>query len=129
MAIDKINSGNSVYTNNQANSRPAKEEKNPQVKADISKPAAPVKKTENLREAEDYIEDSKKVKNAIAEVNRKMNHQTRCEFSYHEETKRVSIKVINSDTNEIIREIPPEETLDMLTKMWEVAGILVDETR
>ena len=58
-----------------------------------------------------------------------MNQKTRCEFSYHEDTKRVSIKVIDSETEEVIREIPPEETLDMLSKMWEVAGILIDEQR
>ena len=74
-------------------------------------------------------EKTVKVKNAIAEVNKKMNQHTRCEFSYHEDTKRVSIKVIDSDTDEVVREIPPEETLDMLSKMWEVAGILVDEQR
>jgi flagellar protein FlaG len=39
------------------------------------------------------------------------------------------VKVINSDTNEIIREIPPEKTLDLVAKMWEMAGIIVDERR
>lgn len=72
---------------------------------------------------------TQKVKNAIAEVNKKMNQRTRCEFSYHEKTKRVSIKVIDRDTDEVVREIPPEETLDMLSKMWEISGILVDEHR
>ena len=26
-----------------------------------------------------------------------------------------------------IKEYPPEETLDMIAKVWEIAGILVDE--
>ena len=52
---------------------------------------------------------------------------TRCEFEYHETTKRVSIKVIDKDTDEIVREIPPEETLKMIEKMWELAGLIVDE--
>ena len=52
-----------------------------------------------------------------------------CEYSYHKETNRVSIKVLNADTDEVIREIPPEKSLDMLQKMWEMAGILVDEKR
>jgi flagellar protein FlaG len=55
--------------------------------------------------------------------------QTRCEYSYHKETKRVSIKVIDKNTDKVIREIPPEKSLDMLQKMWEMAGILVDEKR
>lgn len=74
--------------------------------------------------------DSKKIKDAVNHANQTMKHaKTRCEFSYHEETKRVSIKVLDADTEEIIREIPPEETLEMLSKMWELAGLLVDEKR
>lgn len=74
--------------------------------------------------------DAKKIKDAVDHANQTMRHaKTRCEFSYHEETKRVSIKVIDDETDEIIREIPPEETLEMLSKMWELAGIMVDEKR
>ncbi len=70
------------------------------------------------------------IKQAIRDANNKMkNHRTRCEFSYHEETKRVSITVLDEETKEVIREIPPEETLQMIQKMWELAGIIVDEKR
>ena len=72
------------------------------------------------------------IKDAISQANSKLKsplRRTTCEFSYHEETKRISIKVIDQDTHKIIREIPPEETLEMLEKMWELAGILVDEKR
>ncbi len=72
----------------------------------------------------------KQIKDAISRANNKMkNHRTRCEFSYHEETKRVSIKIMDEDTMEVIKEIPPEETLEMLEKMWELAGIMIDERR
>jgi flagellar protein FlaG len=70
------------------------------------------------------------IKEAISKANNKMKgHRTRCEFSYHEETKRVSIKVLDKETQEVIREIPPEETLEMIEKMWELAGLLIDERR
>lgn len=70
------------------------------------------------------------IKQAIRDANNKMKtHRTTCEFSYHEETKRVSIKVLDEETKEVIREIPPEETLEMIEKMWELAGLLVDEKR
>ena len=68
------------------------------------------------------------INDAVSKANLKMEH-TRCEYSYHKETNRVSIKVLNADTDEVIREIPPEKSLDMLQKMWEMAGILVDEKR
>jgi uncharacterized FlaG/YvyC family protein len=78
----------------------------------------------------DGMASEQQIKSAISQANNKMKtHRTRCEFSYHEETKRVSIKVVDKDTQEIIREIPPEETLEMVQKMWELAGILVDEKR
>lgn len=71
-----------------------------------------------------------KVKDAVNKVNEKMiPSKTRCEFSYHEDTKRISIKVVDQNTEEVIKEIPPEETLDMLSKFWEFAGLLVDERR
>jgi flagellar protein FlaG len=59
------------------------------------------------------------------------NSKTRpqMEFSIHEKTKEIMVKVINSDTKEVIREIPQEKILDMVAKMWEMAGILVDERR
>ncbi len=138
MGIDKINTGNQVYSSNKttikapevSNVKAVKREPETkpkqEVKAREKQPSVSQKIEEQTRE---NIENSKKVKNAIAEVNKKMNQKTRCEFSYHEDTKRVSIKVIDSETEEVIREIPPEETLDMLSKMWEVAGILIDEQR
>ncbi len=70
----------------------------------------------------------KQIASAVNHANSKLK-KTGCQFSYHEETKRVSIKVIDKETNEVIREIPPEETLEMVEKMWELAGILVDEKR
>lgn len=52
---------------------------------------------------------------------------TSFEMKYHEQTKAVMIKVFNKETGELIREIPPEKTLDLVVKMMEIAGILVDE--
>ena len=51
------------------------------------------------------------------------------EYSIHEKTKEIMVKVIDRDTKEVIREIPPEKILDLVAKMWEMAGILVDERR
>ncbi|MCD9022323.1 flagellar protein FlaG [Cohnella sp. NL03-T5] len=54
---------------------------------------------------------------------------TSLQFTIHERTKHISVKVLNSETGEIIREIPPEKNLDFLANLWEKAGILVDERR
>lgn len=49
------------------------------------------------------------------------------EFSIHEKTKQIMIKILDSVTNEVIREIPPEKVLDMVAGLMEMAGIIVDE--
>lgn len=73
---------------------------------------------------------SSKIKDAVDKVNEKIvPSKTRCEFAYHEDTNRISIKVIDQATDETIREIPAEETLDMLSRIWELAGLMVDEKR
>jgi flagellar protein FlaG len=52
---------------------------------------------------------------------------TTFEIKVHDQTNVVTVKVFNKDTGELIREIPPEKTLDLVVKMMEIAGILVDE--
>ena len=69
------------------------------------------------------IEAIEKANKAISGPN------TRFEYSIHEQTKEIMLRVIDSDTNKIIREIPPEKILDMVAKLWELAGIIVDERR
>ncbi|MGL5677581.1 MAG: flagellar protein FlaG [Cellulosilyticaceae bacterium] len=67
---------------------------------------------------------------AIETANKKVSGGPR-EFSYaiHEKTKEIMVKVIDSETKEIIKEIPPEKILDMVANMWEAAGLFVDEKR
>ncbi len=69
------------------------------------------------------------VSEAVNNANNHMPIRTKCEFAYDETTKRISITIRDKETDEIIREVPPKETLEMVAKMWELAGILVDEKR
>jgi len=67
------------------------------------------------------------LKSNIEKVNNRLrNLKTNCEFSYHEETHTICIKVIDEESKEVIREIPPEKTLDMIVKMWDLMGLFVD---
>lgn len=73
-----------------------------------------------------------KVKSAIDDLNKQIKQNARhtnLSFKYHDETNRISITVKDSDTDEVIKEIPAEKALDMLAKAWEMAGLLIDEKR
>lgn len=64
---------------------------------------------------------------AFAGVNSKLKMQrTRCEYEYDDATNRVSIKVYDKDTDELVLEAPPEESIEALKKTLELAGIIVD---
>lgn len=72
----------------------------------------------------------KTVINAIEQANKKLEGSAReFEFSIHEKTKQIMVKVLNRDTKEIVREIPSEKILDMVAAMCEQAGLFVDEKR
>lgn len=77
-------------------------------------------------------EAERRIKSAIDQANEKVKQQNgyrRLAFSYNKETKKVSIKVYDEITKEIIREIPPEKTNVILDKVHDLAGIVVDEKR
>ncbi|WMJ90232.1 flagellar protein FlaG [Anaerocolumna sp. MB42-C2] len=87
-------------------------------------------KQESKEEEKQKETQENRLKGILKETNNKIKiSRTECEFSYHKEINRVSIKILDTDTKEVIREIPPEETLEMIQKLWEVAGLLVDEKR
>ncbi len=68
------------------------------------------------------------IKKAIDDINKKaMNSEAI--FGIHEATNRVTIKIVDKDTKKVIKELPPEKTLDMIAKVWEMAGLMVDEKR
>lgn len=79
-----------------------------------------------------YVEtvkqQSEKIKKAVEQLNKNLGHSSAI-FGIHEATNRVTIKIVDKDTKEVIKELPPEKTLDMIAKVWELAGILVDEKR
>ncbi len=49
------------------------------------------------------------------------------EISVHEETHAIMIKVLNKETGDLIREVPPEKILDLAAHMMEITGIIFDK--
>ncbi len=53
------------------------------------------------------------------------------EFKVHKESGRMQVKVVDSDSKKVIREIPPEQILDCSARIRELidnmAGVLLDE--
>ena len=80
------------------------------------------------QERENTKAENEAIKSAVDKMNKNMSN-SEAVFGIHEGTNRVTIKIVDKDTKKVIKELPPEKTLDMIAKMWEMAGILVDEKR
>lgn len=71
---------------------------------------------------------NEQIRKAVEQINKNMSN-SEAVFGIHEDTNRVTIKIVDKTTKEVIKELPPEKTLDMIAKVWDLAGILVDERR
>ncbi len=79
-------------------------------------------------EQEQEQANNEQIRKAVEGLNKKMSHSEAI-YGIHEDTNRVTIKIVDRNTKEVIKELPPEKTLDMIAKVWEIAGIMVDEKR
>ena len=139
MAIEPLGSIMSVQAQSHVQSKPAvkaakSESDNMDVSAQdvIKRVDNTISIVENTGEKGDSDNNKQpsndQIKKAVEALNKKMAH-SEAVFGIHDATNRVTIKIVDKDTKEVIRELPPEKTLDMIAKVWELAGMLVDERR
>lgn len=85
---------------------------------------------EQNAESESSSDERKKdLVEAIEKANNIQIGKTECQFSIHEATNRLMVKIVDQSTKQIIKELPSEKVLDMVAKMCEVNGVFVDEKR
>jgi len=48
-------------------------------------------------------------------------------FDYDEQLDRIIVKVIDKDTDSVIKEIPPAEIRNMLIRIREAVGLVIDQ--
>ena len=77
-------------------------------------------------QAKQTISENSQIRKAVDEINKK-THNSDAVFGIHEATNRVTIKIVDKNTKKVLKEYPPEKTLDMIAKVWEMAGLLVDQ--
>lgn len=78
--------------------------------------------------AEDIEQDLEKVKKAVQELQQMSNFLDRkLQFNVNEELGRVVVKVVDSSTDKVIKEIPSAEVQKMQIRIKEVLGLLFDE--
>lgn len=88
----------------------------------IEKGVEALKKSRKLNGSNDILDKQVKTVNELLETSK-----TAIRFSVHDDLGRTFVQVVNQDSDEIIKEIPSEEFLDMVASMLKFAGLIVDE--
>jgi flagellar protein FlaG len=83
----------------------------------------------NVEQMADNTDETKaKVQEAVRKMNEMLEvNQSTSKFMYHEGLERYYVTVVNRDTEEVVKEIPPKKLLDAFYEMQKMLGMIVDE--
>ena len=113
MAIEIAQNVNSLSSQEQVN----KENIDVQIKKQEIKKGDKTSKVLSEKDLKNLIDTLEK---GIQQFNRRLK------FDINKEINRIVIKVIDRDTDKVIREIPPSEIQNLLMKIREAIGLLYD---
>ena len=121
--VDSLSS-QQLYNNNNNSSENIRTEKIKSNNKKTNRQATSLqkKKEYNQQELEDEVRESVKDVNEIVD-----QVKEGLSFQIHEDTEELMVQVIDVNTDEVIKELPPEEMLDLKARIHEMVGILIDE--
>ncbi|WP_191833274.1 flagellar protein FlaG [Pseudomonas fluorescens] len=83
--------------------------------------------TASSRDGRDDVSETEKVKSAVKEIEKFLASSRRnLEFSTDEESGRIVVKVIASETGELVRQLPSEEALRIAHSLSDMSSLLFD---
>ncbi len=95
----------------------------------VQAPTQVEKRTDDVKNAETTSketqltrEDVEEMVEALEEMTKTL--QTKLNFSINESTNDVVVRVLDKDTEEVIKQFPPEELLELQEKMQDLTGFL-----
>ena len=69
-----------------------------------------------------------KLNKAVDAMNEFLKIEKRsAQFVFHEGLDKYYVRLVNAETEEVVKEIPPEKLLDAFYEMQKLAGMIVDE--
>lgn len=72
-------------------------------------------------------EELKQLEKKVDELNQQLlGRDTKLQFEIHERTGQTVVRLVDIQTDELVKEIPPTKMLDVIGKIWDDMGIAVD---
>lgn len=127
--MDIKNVGQNVNASRAVKSNPAQVKSAEVKKVDLDKTVRQEIHQMNKKEKEEALAiDQKVLDKSIKQANKELKmYNRRIDREIHEKTHAMMYKIVDTKTDEVIREFPPKKIQDMIAKMWELAGLFVDE--
>ncbi len=130
MKINQVNIGKQPMNNTGTDALSKSNDASMTVKRPVQesvKVESPNKKAK-LDENGKEIVDDEILQKSVEQANKSLEVYNRViERSVHDVTHTVMYTVRDTVTHEVIQEFPPKKIQDMIAKMWELAGLFVDE--
>ncbi|MHB1620395.1 MAG: flagellar protein FlaG [Sulfuricella sp.] len=99
-----------------------------QAPVESARPAAPLESPVAAVKPAAAPPDAVKVKQAIEMINKTIQTLSRnLEFSVDKESKENVVKVVDTDTGDVIRQIPSEETLQIAKALDQLQGLIIKQ--
>ena len=96
-------------------------------------PASSGKKDIETQLQYDEAEEKITIKQLEKTVNKANEHimgvNTQLQYRIHEGTDRIMVRLIDTESQDVIREIPPEKMLDLVAEIWKRVGLVVDKQK
>lgn len=85
--------------------------------------------SQSQKTSENYINVPKEhLENKVDRLNNFIKkNETSLKFQLHEELNKYYVQIVDSHSNEVVKEIPPKKFLDMYASMAELMGLFVDD--
>ncbi|GAA5415649.1 hypothetical protein Pryu01_00680 [Paraliobacillus ryukyuensis] len=125
MGVGKILSGSQLLQQTQYNelSTSASERSNVNFKNSEEETTTSIIQSNDIK-----FRDKKQVEGMVEALNEFLEPtHTSIKFKVHDKLDKYYVTVVDSDTDELIKEIPPKKLLDVYAAMAEFMGFIVDE--
>lgn len=123
MDINSIGAGNSVSINMQQAVPAARPTNGDTVDSKVESVAVVAGQEETAKSLE--ADDLQPVFAGFDKFFQMMNVDL--QFSLHEKTQRLMVKLVDTKENKVLKEFPPEEFLNMVARIQEYVGVLLDK--
>lgn len=74
-----------------------------------------------------FLVSEREVRDVVEDVQQYLQeHNIRLSFTLHDKTGDLVVRVLDKDSGEVIRQIPPEDMLKLREKLEELTGVLLN---